>query len=167
MREVLEYIYSVAVISAIGGAACAFMSFGSEKTEKFGRYVLSLVVLLLLISPMLNFFKSSEILNGDEIKKVTDQLIREYESKSSDTRNFVISDGIENVEKRISEAVGRRYSVPVEEIESVIETYDDGESVHITQIKIVLGMGAYSLDADEVKEYVSTLCGVNCEVSFK
>lgn len=167
MEEVLEYIYSVAVISAVGCATCSFMPFGSEKTEKFVRYILSLVVLLLLVSPLLNFFKSSEFFSGDEIKKVTEKLIQEYESKSSDTRNFVISDGIENVEKRISEAVGRRYSIPAEEIETVIETYDDDETIHITNIKIVLGVGAYSLDADEVKEYICTLCGINCEVSFK
>ncbi len=167
MAGVFEYIYSVAVVCAVGGAACAFLPFGSEKTEKFVRYVLSLAVLLLLISPLLNFFGSSDFLNGDEIKKVTESLISDYESKSSDTRNFIISDGIQNVEKRIGAAVARRYSVSAEDIEVAAEIYDDGETVHITNIKILLGVGAFSLDTMSVSEYVSELCGCDCDVSFK
>ena len=167
MEDVFRYIYSVAVVSAVGGMTCAFMPFGCEKTEKFVRYVLSLVVLLMLVSPLLSFFGTSDFFSEDELKKVTDQLVREYESKSSDTRNFIISDGINNVERRIGEAVARRYSVPAEDIEVDAETYDDGEIVHITNIKIILGIGAFSLDTVDVSEYVSELCGCDCEVSFK
>ena len=167
MEEVFGYIYSVAVVSAVGGAACVFMPFGNEKTEKFVRYVLSLAVLLLLISPILIFFGSSDFFSKEEIDKVTDQLAREYESKSSGTRDFIISDGIKNVERRIGEAVANRYSVSAEDIEVTAETHDDGETVCIINIEITLGISAFSLDADMVSEYVSNLCGCSCEVKFK
>jgi len=167
MNEIFGYVYSVAVVSAVGGAVCAFIPFGSEKTEKFVRYVLSLAVLLLLISPLLSILGSNGFFNGDEIKKVTEQIVKEYELRSSDTRRFIISDGIENIEKRIGQAIAKRYSVPAEDIETVIETYDDGEMVYVTNIKITLGVGAFSLDTAEVSEYVSELCGCECDVNFK
>ena len=69
MEDVFGYIYSVAVVCAVGGATCAFLPFENEKTEKFVRYILSLVVLLLLISPLVNFF-SRDFFSGEEIKKV-------------------------------------------------------------------------------------------------
>lgn len=167
MEDVFEYLYSVAVVGAVGSAACTFLPIGNEKTERFVRYILSLVVLLLLVSPLLNFFGSSDFFSEEGIKKATDHLVQEYESKSSGTREFIISDGIQNVQRRIGEAVARRYSVSAEDIEVVAETYDDGETVYINNIKITLGLSAFSLDADAVREYVSQLCGCECEVSFK
>ena len=128
------YFNSIISIAVLGGIASSLIT--SEKLKKYVRYLISLITILIILSPI-----ASMVSNFDSIKYKFESFIENAISGEtiSKANSIIVSTSLEKITDGIKELIINKYNLNNEEIsvEAVVDS-SKIESIKITQINIYL-----------------------------
>ena len=127
------YFNSIISIAVLGGIASSLIT--SEKLKKYVRYLISLITILIILSPI-----ASMVSNFDSIKYKFESFIENAISGEtiSKANSIIVSTSLEKITYGIKELIINKYNLNNEEIsvEAVVDS-SKIESIKITQINII------------------------------
>lgn len=158
-----SYIFSILIISVIGGIASNLLSEHSEKMRKHINFIIGLICAICLISPI-----TSAVSNATDLKNTLTGYIEGIvtNDKINASNSLIINSGVEKVCDSVKESVVNKFKLNENDVivEAVANT-ENIQSIYISQINVTLTGKASWSDVDKVKEYLVNLIG--CDVTVK
>ena len=148
-----DYFFTILVTSLIGGLVC---SLSDTKFEKPIKYVVSLVCIVLILSPI------SSVFSGGTELEVSLPEVSIDESLASD---WIVTETENMLKKTVSEAVFSKFGFFPERIELEITSREseNGSVTIVDNVKIYVRKEYASL-IDELKQYLDALLFSSSEV---
>ena len=148
-----DYFFTILVTSLIGGLVC---SLSDTKFEKPIKYVVSLVCIVLILSPIYSVF------SGETELEVSLPEVSIDEGLASD---WILTETENMLKKTISEAIFSKYGFFPEKIELEIATRDgvDGLVTIIENVKVFIKGEKMEL-IDDIRQFLDALLFSKSEV---
>ena len=160
MSALNGWLYSVFAISLAAGIADIFAPVGA--TKKYVKYVVSLVTLIVIITPAVRAFSGiPQLLDG--LQSLADGGENSvYTAAYDNTANALIKAGKEGIESKLKQYICERFLLSENGVSVIIEIDASDESdIKITEIEVRLSERSGIYDADRIAEYVKEITG--CE----
>lgn len=155
------YISSLLIASLIGGIINSYAE-NLGKTRKYISYFLSIIMLIIMISPITSVIKDTE-----KMKESFSSIINEITNNESiqGTNEIIINTGKDAIIKGIKNTLIEQFGFDEKEIQIKLETDSTNiEAIKISKIKIILTGKASWSDVDKVKDYLFKIIGAEIEV---
>ncbi len=149
----------LALFGAALAAGLADLLLPSEKegTAKLFRFLVSLVVLLLILTPFAGFLKNSEDIFSGELPFEEEQ-IEDFEQIFSQT---VSAESKKEFEKGLYALLAREYGIPQENVTILVRFDAEGE---LACVSLFLSGGALTQNPDTLEKALSEKLGCTVEV---
>lgn len=157
MDNLKGYLMSLILVSVVASVV-DMLSPNNGGIKKNLKLVVSLVALVLLLSPFTKFF--SYIASADSAEEFIDFLgveSAEYDAYANNTKNYIISGSVEQIKLGIKQQLLLKFSIPSDECEifiSVIQT-ESGPIIDLVHAKLS-GKSMWK-DPVEIENYFSEL----------
>ncbi len=155
------YICSLLIVSLIGGIINSYTE-NLGKTRKYISFFLSIVMIIIMISPIISIIKDTE-----NMKEGFSSIINEITNNESiqGTNEIIINTGKDAIIKGIKNTLIENFDFDEKEIQIELETdYTNIEAIKISKIKIILTGKATWSDVEKVKDYLFEIIGTEIEV---
>lgn len=160
MSALNGWLYSVFAVSLAAGIADIFAPVG--ETKKYVKYVVSLVTLIVVVTPAVRAFSGiPQLLDG--LQSLAD--CREdsvYTAAYDDASDILINAGKEGIEDTVKQCVCDRFMLGDDSVsvKTVIDASDESD-IKITEIEVLLSDRSGRYGTDRISEYVKEITG--CE----
>ena len=160
MSALNGWLYSVFAVSLAAGIAEIFAPVGA--TKKYVKYIVSLVTLIVIITPAVRAFSGiPQLLDGLQVLADGGES-SVYTSTYDDHSDLLIKAGKEGIESKLEQYICERFLLAAYGV-SVITEIDatDEADIKITEIEIRLSEQPGIYGTDRITEYVKEITG--CE----
>ena len=148
-----DYFFTILITSLIGGLVC---SFSDTKFEKPIKYVVSLICIVLILSPV------SSVFSGEAELEVSLPEVSIDDSLASD---WILTETENMLKKTISEAVFSKFGFFPEKIELEITTRDgvNGMVTVVENVRVFVPVEKKEL-INDIRQFLDALLYSNSEV---
>ena len=160
MSALNGWLYSVFAISLAAGITDIFAPIGA--TKKYVKYVVSLVTLIVIITPAVRAFSGiPQLLDG--LQSLADGGENSvYTAAYDNTANALIKAGKEGIESKLRRYICERFLLSEDGVSVITEIDASDESdIKITEIEVRLSERSGIYGTDRIAEYVKEITG--CE----
>ena len=156
------YIYSILAIAIISGILSAIIA-DSNPLKKYVNYISSLILVIVLLSPIKNLLNSSfnikEYINSFYHNIKTEEIIE-------NSNSLIVNTSKESVSNGIKSAILERFSFKDDDVYVYLDIdSEDITSIKINQVNVILTNEASWSDTDRVKEFLDELLGCKVNVT--
>lgn len=156
-----NYISTIITLSILGGVVVSLISEKSS-LKKHINMILSLICVIVLLSPITNLILNKEIFKAS-VNKFFDQALQSENIENSN--KIIVSNSIKSIESGISSTLIDKFSLDERDLSvKILCDTKNIEDIKIKEIEIVLTNKASWANADAICKYIKNLTGIEVNV---
>ena len=156
-----EYIYTVVIVTTIGGILISLLPEKSSKIKKQINFIVGLICTLVFISPIIGILSNSQAIK-DNISSI---VLSIDNVSSSATNEIIVGTSLDKISQGIKKSIINKFNLNEQDVDvRVFITDKSKEVIYIDYVEIILKNGATWTDDNKIKEYIEDLSG--CKVKI-
>lgn len=162
-----KYLTSIIVVSIIIGII-QLIAPSHANLDKYIKMICTLVMLLVIISPILEIINDFDMDLLDEIK---DKIELPSEDKDNEyneiLKEYIKNHSISELKLEIKSILDKEFEIPSEECDIQLFTQTTQGKAVLSEVQILLSDRSIFKNPYKIEEYISSLLGCTCRVLIK
>ncbi len=160
MEALKQYIYSLMVISVVGGVVTALTPSGKSEINKYVRFAVSVAAVFAMLAPFIGKTFSELDLDAWQIASGETQ-----QTADSVLPEKVLEEAKKRAEQNIQLVLQTKFSISEDGagVFLILDT-EDMQAVKIVRVEVSLYDARHNISRDKIKEYLEETLYCECEV---